>query len=115
MPRTSDMIPSKSLKRGDIGPGMLGTIRDLELVRFKGDEGEEEKWVIHFEETAKGLPLNKTNIQILEKICGSDNTDDWIGKQVVLYWDDTIQYMGEVKGGIRFRAPKTKQEVDLPF
>jgi hypothetical protein len=115
MPRTEDMIPSKSLKQRDIGIGQLWTVNNLEFVKFKGTDKEDEKWVIHFTENPKGLPLNKTNIKLLEKICGSDNTDDWIGKKVVLYWDDTVDYMGEIVGGIRFRAPKTQAEIDLPF
>lgn len=116
MPRTSDMIPSKYLKKGDIGPGLLLTIKDIENVTFKEDTAEEEsKWVLHFREEGKGLSLNKTNIQTLEIICGSDNTDDWVDKQVVLYWDPTVDYMGKIVGGIRIRAPKTQAEKDLPY
>lgn len=115
MPRTSEMIPSKNLKQADIGAGQLATIHGIELVKFEGEEGEEQRWVLHFKETPKGLSLNKTNIQIIEKICGSDNTDDWMGKQIVLYWDDTVTYMGKVTGGIRVRAPKSAAERELPF
>lgn len=116
MPRTSDMIPSKYVKKGDVGVGVLWTVNRIEQVNVaKEDEAPELKWVLHFAETEKGLALNKTNIQRLEKIFGSDDTDDWMGKQVVLFWDETVEYMGEMKGGIRVRAPKTKAEADLPF
>ncbi len=116
MPRTSDMIPSKYLKKRDVGVGVLCTINGVEQVNVAREEDEPQlKWVLHFKETIKGLPLNKTNIERLEKICGSEETDDWKGKQVVLFWDDTVEFMGEAKGGIRIRAPKTKEEVDLPF
>ena len=116
MPRTSDMIPSKYLKKGDVGPGQLWTVKRIEQVNVaKEDEAPELKWVLHFTETEKGLALNKTNIQRLEKFLGSDNTDDWMGKQVVLYWDETVEYMGELKGGIRVRAPKSKEEQSLDF
>jgi hypothetical protein len=116
MPRTSEMIPSSYLKRGDIGPGMLVTVRGVESVTFNvGKADEESKWVIHFQEVDKGLSLNNTNIKLLEKICKSDNTDDWTGKQVVLYWDETVSYMDQVVGGIRIRAPKSEAERALPF
>ena len=116
MPRTSEMIPSRFLKKGDIGLGMLVTIKSLEMVTFKKGEPEEEsKWILHFQENDKGLSLNKTNIQLLEVICGSDNTDDWINKQVVLFWDPTVDYMGSIVGGIRIRAKKTEAEQALPF
>lgn len=116
MPRTGDMIPSKFLKHSDIGPGVLLTIKEILLETFDRDSEEpEQKWAMYFHEIQKGLTLNKTNIKLCEKVLGSDNTDDWINKQVVLYWDDTVQYKGEIKGGIRVRAPKTKAEQDLPF
>jgi len=116
MPRTNEMIPSRFLKKGDIGVGILLTVKNVEQVTFKEDTAEaESKWVIHFDETEKGLSLNKTNIQMLEVVCGSDDTDNWVGKQVVLYWDPTVDFMGKIVGGIRIRAPKSKEEQALPF
>lgn len=116
MPRVSEMIPSRFLKKGDIGPGMLVTVKDVEMVTFKEDTPDaESKWVLHFNETDKGLSLNKTNIQMLEIVCGSDDTDNWKGKQIVLFWDPTVDYMGKMVGGIRIRVPKTKEEKELPF
>jgi len=110
------MIPSRFLKRGDIGVGQLYTIKNVELVTFnEGKPEEESRWVIHFTETEKGMSLNNTNIKLIEKITGSDNTDDWMGKSIVLYWDDTVDYMGQIVGGIRARAPKSQAEKDLPF
>jgi hypothetical protein len=116
MPKTSDMIPSRFLKKGDIGPGILVTIKDVELVTFKEDTADaESRWILHFEENEKGLSLNKTNIQMLEIICANDDTDFWKGKQVVLYWDPTVDFMGKIVGGIRIRAPKSDVEKALPF
>jgi hypothetical protein len=36
-----------------------------------------------------------------------DDTDDWIGKQVILYNDESIQFAGKVTGGLRFKRLKT--------
>ena len=50
--------------------------------------------------------LNSTNAQLCSAILGSDDTDDWKGKRVVLYVDPTVMYAGQVVGGIRVRRPK---------
>ncbi len=115
MPKTSDMIPSRFVQKGDIGPGVLWTIKKLTHEEIGRDEDAEMKWVLYFNETQKAWTLNKTNIKLLETICMTDEADDWVGKQVVLYWDPTVDYMGKVTGGIRVRAPKTQQEKELPF
>lgn len=116
MPKTSDMLESKFIKKTDIGPGQLWTIANVAQVNVaRDDEDQELKWCLNFKEIDKPMVLNVTNIRLLEHICGSDDTDKWINKQVVIYFDPTVMYAGEVKGGLRVRAPKTKEESDLPF
>lgn len=66
----------------------------------------EHKWCLLFREEEKPLVLNSTNIQLCKAIFGSDDTDDWKGKRVVLYTDPSIMYAGKVVGGIRVRKPK---------
>jgi len=116
MPRTSDMVESKYIKKGDVGPGQLWTIRAVDRINVaKEDDEPEYKWALHFNEIKKPMTLNVTNIKMLEMVCGSDNTDDWTGKQVVVYYDPTVMYAGEAKGGLRIRAPKSAAEQALPF
>ena len=107
MPRTSEMRESKFLKKEDVGRGVLATISDCRQhnVAMQGAEPE-MRWCLHFEELDKPLVLNATNIQLTEKVCGSDLTDDWIGKRLVLYMDPNVSYAGKLIGGIRVRAPK---------
>jgi hypothetical protein len=62
-----------------------------------------------FQETEKPLVLNGTNIRLCELIFNSGDTDDWIGNQLVLFNDPTIQFQGKFTGGIRVRAPKRAQ------
>ena len=107
MPRTADMRESKFLKQSDVATGMLLTIAGCEKHNVAQEGTEPEyKWCLTFEDSDKPFVLNMTNIQLLERICDSDNTDDWIGKKVVLFTDPTISYGGKVTGGIRVRAPK---------
>jgi hypothetical protein len=49
------------------------------------------------------MVLNVTNLKRMAKALG-DDTDDWIGNQVVLYVDPDIEYAGNIVGGLRIRA-----------
>ena len=105
--KTSQMTSSKYLKQDDIGEGKLVTIKGLRKANVApDDEPVENKWTMLFEELEKPLVLNATNIQLTERACGSDDTDDWIGKQIVLYVDPNVSYGGKIVGGIRVRARK---------
>ena len=66
----------------------------------------EMKWCLTFQEIDKPLVLNATNVQLCEQILGSDDTDDWQGKRIVLYTDPNVSFQGKLTGGIRVRAPK---------
>ena len=108
MPKTSEMRVSKFLKQDDVGRGVLVTIANVKQHDVaREDAGEPEmRWCLHFKELDKPLVLNATNIASTEKVCGSDNTDDWIGKRLVLYTDPNVMYKGKMTGGVRIRAPK---------
>ncbi len=54
------------------------------------------------------MVLNNTNAQIIAMILKSEETDDWIGKQIVLYDDPNVSFGGKLVGGIRVRAPRVK-------
>ena len=107
MPKIHEMLESKFLKKEDVGAGALLTVAGVEQrnVAKQGAE-EEHKWCLLFEEEDKPLVLNSTNIQLCKAVFGSDDTDDWTGKKIVLYTDPTVMYAGKVIGGIRVRKPK---------
>ena len=113
MPKTSEMIPSKYLKRDDVGRGLKVIIAGVKQENVGKEDEPEVKWVAYFRDIEKPLVLNVTNIRLMESICKSDDTNDWTGKEVVLYDDPTIMYAGKVTGGIRVRPLKV--EPDLPF
>ena len=114
MPRTNEMLPSKYLKGSDVGKGQLVTVKSITKENVGTEEEPEWKWAVHFNELSKPLLLNQTNIKRLEKVCGSDNKDDWTGRQCVVYFDSDVEYKGEQVGGLRVRAPKELND-DLPF
>lgn len=107
MPKTSQMRTSKFLKQDDVGRGVLLTIASCVQMNVAAEGAPaENKWCLTFHEEDKPLVLNSTNIQLCERICGSDDTDKWIGKRVVAYTDPNVSYAGKITGGIRLRAPK---------
>lgn len=109
MPRVNDMLDSKYLKQSDVSEDTIVTVRKIGRVNLaKEGEPPEEKWAVMFKEFNKPMLLNSTNIKLLEKACGSDDTDDWVGKEVILYVDENVSFGGQVVGGLRIRKQRTE-------
>lgn len=109
MPKVGEMLESKFLRKEDFDIPKLLTVAGVvqENVAMAGAEPE-MKWCLQFQETEKPLVLNSTNIQLCAKAFGSDDTDEWIGRQIVLYHEPHVSYGGKLVGGIRVRAPKVR-------
>lgn len=107
--KASELTTSKYLKKDDCDPPIVVTVARLKKENVaRDDEPREEKWIVYFEESDKGLVLNTTNINSLTEILGSDETDDWVGQKVVLWNNPHIEFGGRVVGGIRIRATRRK-------
>ena len=105
MPNINTMVSSKYLKQADVPDPVIVTVQGVKQVNLaKEDEAPEMKWCIKFHEMEKPLVLNSTNIHVAAKIFQSDNTDDWKGKEIVLYTDPNVSFGGQVVGGLRFRG-----------
>lgn len=109
MPKVSDMIVSKFLKKEDFDEDRVMTIKGVSLEEVA--QGE-QKWILFFREEAKGMALNTTSIRVLENAFG-DDSDNWIGKRVMVYVDPNVSFQGRVVGGLRLRPPK-KQAAAAP-
>lgn len=111
----SKIKTSKFLSKDDCNPPLLLTIDGLtrENVAMES-QPPEFKFCLHFrEQSADGQPikplvLNSINAQLIAGFMGSEETDNWTGKQIVAYNDPTISFAGKITGGIRVRAPKVK-------
>jgi len=114
MPKLSEMLPSRFLKKDDVPQPMLVTIGDIEQVNV-APEGQppENKWTMSFPELDKPLVLNSTNMHIVGAIYG-DDTDGWMGKKIVLYHDPNVSFGGKLVGGLRVRAPKNQPAKAAP-
>ena len=107
MATINDLAKSKYLKQGDVDPPVLVTISGYKNQNVaKESESPDMKYCLFFKELEKPLVLNSTNGQLIAKITGSEDLDDWEGKKVVLYNDPNISFGGKICGGIRVRAPK---------
>jgi len=129
MPKVSEMIVSKFLRKEDFDEDRVMTIKSVKLEDMSGDQGD-QKWVLYFKEEAKGMAMNMTTIRVLEQAYG-DDTDHWIGNKVKVYVDPNVSFGGKIVGGLRLRTPKAgpkpppppKEEVatdnefddDIPF
>lgn len=108
MANINDMLESKYLKQTDVPDDAFVTVLKIGKKNIaKEDEAPDVKWLCEFNEYNKPLILNTTNIQLLAKACESDDTDDWIGKEVILYADPNVSYGGKLVGGLRIRKAKT--------
>lgn len=107
----NELKESKFLKRSDVGEGTVVTISGVDRANVaKEGAPEEMKWILHVEEFDKGLVLNSTCGQLIAQALKSEESDDWVGKQVVLYDDPSVSFGGKLVGGIRVRpVPKSQQ------
>jgi len=77
------------------------------------EENERSKLILYFDGLDKGLVCNVTNINVLIDVLGSDETDNWIGRQIELYVDHGVMFGGKRVGGIRVRASGVKIKSSL--
>jgi len=108
--KSSELSNSRFLKQEDIDGDVSATIDRVvkENVAVPG-KPETKKGVIYFAELAKPMVLNATNRKRLERAYGYE-TDDWLGRKVIVYVDPEVDFGGEVTGGLRLRVPKTSKE-----
>lgn len=110
MPKTSEMIVSKFLRKEDFDEDQVCTIKTVSLEEVAQGES---KWVVFFRERDKGMVLNLTSIKVLEQAFG-DDTDHWIGNKVMIYVDPNVSFQGRVVGGLRLRPPKKSKPAPSP-
>ena len=106
--KIGQMMESKFLKKEDVEQPKLVTIKGFSQANAGRDDAPDMKWTMSFREFDKPMVMNSTNLQLCAQALGGDETDHWIGKQVVLYNDPSVQFQGKLIGGIRIRAPKKR-------
>ena len=115
----NDTFPSTSnfLKKEDLPNPAKVTIKSVDLMEFEQDGKPQRKLVLEFEGKEKKLACNKTNARTIAAIHG-DETDNWVGKEIILYNDPTVSMGDQVVGGIRVQyIPPVSDDLndDIPF
>lgn len=106
MPNINQMIESKYLKQADVDGEVEVTIIKIGQINVaREDEQPEMKWAMKLKELPKPMVLNSTNIQLLAKACGSEQSEEWIGKKVTIYADPNVSFGGKLVGGLRVKLP----------
>lgn len=99
MARLEDMLESNYIQKTDLKQPTRLTVAGCER-KDVGQEGKPEmKWVVSFDGGWKPLILNVTNTNAFFGTLG-DDSDEWRGKQIVLFNDQSVEYQGK-RGGIR--------------
>lgn len=108
-------FPSNFLKSEDIGDTeMVLTITGVENEELGQGQEKETKPVISFKETDKKLVVNKTNFIAIAGVLGSDESDDWSGKQIGLITMQ-VQFGGKMTMGIRVSLKKPAAKFSKPL
>jgi hypothetical protein len=95
---------SNFLKSKDVREPITITITSVEVEEFQDDNGgTRESLVLYAKELEQGVVLSKTALSQVIDILGSDETDTWTDKKIVLFNDSTVQFKGKRVGGLRFR------------
>ena len=109
----SEAYPSNYLKASDLqGRDVVATIESVTLEEIGQGADKEKKLIIGFKGKEKKLVCNKTNAGTIGQLYG-DETDDWIGKQVILTARD-VEYQGKTTLAIRVSLKKPAQASGKP-
>jgi hypothetical protein len=109
--RIDGAFPSDYLKSSDIeGQQVIYTIKSVAIEEI-GQE-RDQRPVVYFDETDKGLVLNKTNSRTISDEYGLE-TDDWVGRQIALY-EKMVEFSGKEVPAIRIKMPRAKPVVRKP-
>jgi hypothetical protein len=121
------LVPSNSkyLTKDDVGEdGLVLTIKGFRNETIKGDDGEEDKIVLHFVEDVRPMIINRTNSQLIGVCTGAKTAGEARGRQIVVYNDLTVSFGGKITGGLRIKkvagapkqaAPKRDEADDIPW
>jgi hypothetical protein len=94
----------KYLKGADIA-GLEWEVTIKDAFEDKGFNGEPAV-AITFNEIEQQLTLNKGNYTMVRENTGTSNTDEWIGKKIILYGTRDQNPEGKMVDVVRIRPPE---------
>ncbi len=110
--KIAQMFPRKYLSGEDLSGKacrvVIQGVRPEELHLGPGAKPE-PKWVLYVAGRRKGIVLSRTLADQVAEIAGSDEADDWAGKEVELY-PEPMTVAGKRRVAIRARAAVRHEE-----
>lgn len=100
----NEAFPSKYVRAADLKNSEVTVV--IATVDVENISPTERKLVMTFQGKQKGMVLNKTNANRIAYVYGND-TDDWIGKEIVLY-PEMVEFQGRMVEAIRVKPPLKK-------
>jgi len=99
MATQNEMLESKYIQKEDLAQPTRITVAGCSREDIGRDGRQDWKWIVSFEGQWKPMILNVTNTKAFFNALGADS-DDWKGKQIILFNDLSVSYEGK-QGGIR--------------
>ena len=122
--RKKDAFKGKYLSQEDFPNPTLVTVDHFtkELVMNTDTKQYEDKTVMYVRDSSnpaleadKGFIVNDTNWDAMDAMFGmTDESDNWVGHQVVIFCDPSVKFKGKVTGGTRIRAPQVPAVPNQP-
>jgi hypothetical protein len=89
--------------------GQPDLLVQIDHVEFDVEIGDKIRDVVEFQNDGRSLVLNRACGSVIATLYG-DKIEDWDGRWVWLFADETVKFNNEIKPGIRVRP--TKPSVD---
>lgn len=98
--KLGEVFPSNYIKASDLQGREVNVVIARAVMEKLGDD---DKLVLYFQNRQKGMVCNKTNANRIALAYG-DDTDDWIGREIVIY-PDIVDFQGKAVEAIRAKPP----------
>ena len=109
--KISEAFPSNYLKVDDLqNKKVQVTINSVSMEEV----GDANKPVVYFKGKEKGLVLNKTNAVMIGEITGTEEMDNWVGHQIILF-PARVDFQGKRVPAIRIEAPPNGKTAPAPL
>ena len=110
MANIDELFPSTWLKATDLRKQRV----PVRISHVKVEEvGDDKKPVLYFQNATKGLVLNVTNANMIKEITGSNDTDAWRGRSIVLFVTK-VDFQGKRTDAIRVDYPDSQAQGTSP-
>lgn len=110
------LVNNDYINEGDLDNGnIVATIKSIGLKKVTNPAGKSEDMnVIEFAGDVKPMILSaKQNFKNLALALKSNYIEDWVGKQIEIYYDPSIKFGRDTVGGVRIKpiAPKVTKPI----